>query len=90
MKHTPIRTCIVCRKARDKSELVRVVRTPDGSVVLDETGKAAGRGAYVCADGECMSTAIKKRALNRAFKTQLDKSIYDGLEAAYASIKTNG
>ena len=84
-----MRSCIVCRKARDKSELIRVVRTPSGEVVLDETGKAAGRGAYVCADGECMQVAIKKRALNRAFKTQLDKSVYDGLEAAYAARKTN-
>ena len=89
MEHIPLRSCIVCRKARDKSELVRVVRTPDGNVVLDATGKAAGRGAYVCADGECMRTAVKKRAFNRAFKTQLDKSVYDELEKAYASGKTN-
>ena len=89
MKHVPLRTCIVCRKARDKSELVRVVRTPSGEVVLDETGKAAGRGAYVCKDGECMQTALKKRTFNRAFKTQLDKSVYDGLEAACEKRRTD-
>lgn len=80
MKHIPQRSCIVCRESKDKSELLRVVRRPDGSVVIDQTGREAGRGAYVCRSGECMQTAIKKRALNRAFKQQLDQSVYDRLE----------
>ena len=80
MKHIPMRSCIVCRESKDKSELLRVVRRADGSVVIDKTGREAGRGAYVCRSGDCMQTAIKKRALNRAFKQQLDQSVYDKLE----------
>lgn len=79
MKHIPQRSCIVCRESKDKSELLRVVRRPDGSVVIDSTGREPGRGAYVCRSGDCMQTAIKKRALNRAFKQQLDQSVYDSL-----------
>ena len=61
MKHIPLRSCIVCRRQKDKSELLRIVRQPDGAVVIDATGKAAGRGAYVCKSGDCMQTAVKKR-----------------------------
>lgn len=82
MKHIPIRSCIVCRESKDKSELLRVVKRPDGTVVIDSTGKESGRGAYVCKTGDCMATAIKKRVFNRAFKQQLDNSIYDNLAAA--------
>ena len=82
MKHIPQRSCIVCRESKDKSELLRIVRRPDGSVVIDQTGHEAGRGAYVCRSGDCMQAAIKKRALNRAFKQQLDQSVYDGLAEA--------
>ena len=82
MKHIPLRSCIVCRSSKDKSELIRVVRRPDGEVVIDKTGKEAGRGAYVCDSGDCFATAIKKRALDRAFKQKLPQGIYDGLAAA--------
>ena len=82
MKHIPLRSCIVCRKSKEKSELLRVVRRPDGEVVIDATGKEAGRGAYVCRSGDCFVTAIKKRALDRAFKQKLSQNIYDGLAAA--------
>ncbi|MDE6201049.1 MAG: YlxR family protein [Clostridiales bacterium] len=82
MKHIPQRSCIVCRESKDKSELLRVVKRPDGSVVIDRTGKESGRGAYVCRTGDCMAAAIKKRLLNRAFKQQLDNTVYDALAAA--------
>ena len=81
MKHIPQRSCIVCRESKDKSELLRVVRRPDGSVVLDDTGREPGRGAYVCKHGDCMATAVKKRLFNRAFSEQLTQSVYDGLSA---------
>lgn len=81
MKHIPQRSCIVCRAQKDKSELVRVVRRPDGTVVTDKLGKESGRGAYVCASGDCMAQAIKKHAFDRAFKTKLAQSEYDRLEA---------
>jgi hypothetical protein len=57
-KHVPQRTCIVCRQVRPKRELIRVVRTPEGRVVVDETGKASGRGAYLCRDRACWEKAI--------------------------------
>ena len=82
MKHVPMRSCIVCRECKDKSELLRVVKRPDGTVVIDRIGKEAGRGAYVCKNGDCMSTAVKKRVFNRTFKQQLDNSVYDALAAA--------
>lgn len=82
MKHIPMRSCIVCRECKDKSELLRVVRRPDGTVVIDRTGKEPGRGAYVCANGGCMATAVKKRMFNRAFKQQLNNAVYDSLTAA--------
>ena len=70
-KHVPQRTCVVCRTVRPKRELVRVVRTPEGEVVVDETGKRSGRGAYLCRERGCWETALKRRLLERALKTAL-------------------
>lgn len=90
MKHIPMRSCIVCRESKDKSELLRVVRRPDGTVVIDRTGREPGRGAYVCRHGDCMDTAVKKRAFNRAFKEQLPQSVYDSLTAATSDLESDG
>ena len=62
---------MACRTARPKIDLQRIVRTPGGDVVVDPTGRLAGRGAYVCPDTDCLSTAIKKGALSRALETPL-------------------
>jgi predicted RNA-binding protein YlxR (DUF448 family) len=64
--HTPTRTCVACRTERDKRDLVRIVRGADGVVRLDATGKASGRGAYLCADPGCWTKAHKSRAVQRA------------------------
>ena len=90
MKHIPMRSCIVCRESKDKSELLRVVRRPDGSVVIDQTGREPGRGAYVCRHGDCMATAVKKCAFNRAFKEQLPQSVYDSLTEAMSNLESDG
>lgn len=79
MKHVPQRTCAVCKKQGDKSDFVRIVRAQDGTVSLDTSGKAPGRGAYICLDGSCKTEMKKKNALSKAFKTQIDKSVYDRL-----------
>ena len=71
VRPVPLRTCVACRTERPKRELVRVVRAPDGSVTLDPTGRLAGRGAYLCADGACWSTALKKHSLERALEASL-------------------
>jgi predicted RNA-binding protein YlxR (DUF448 family) len=62
-KHVPLRTCIACRQSRPKRELLRVVRTPDGHVQIDPTGKKSGRGAYLCARLSCWEIALKKGRL---------------------------
>jgi predicted RNA-binding protein YlxR (DUF448 family) len=70
-RHVPQRTCVACRMARPKRDLIRVVRTPDGEVILDETGKRNGRGAYLCRQRSCLETALAKRQLGRALKIVL-------------------
>ncbi len=70
-KHIPQRTCVVCRRSFPKRELNRIVRTPEGDVIYDPTGKAPGRGAYLCNDLACWEKAISGTYLNRALKTNL-------------------
>jgi len=70
-KHVPLRTCIACRTARPKRDLVRIVCTPEGAVVVDETGKRNGRGAYLCHQRNCWETAMAQRQLERALKVTL-------------------
>jgi hypothetical protein len=70
-KHTPQRTCVACRAVRPKRELVRIVRTPEGSVVVDETGKQNGRGAYLCRTRACWETALSEGLLKRALRANV-------------------
>lgn len=71
VRHTPQRTCVACQQTTAKRELVRVVRTPAGSVEVDPTGKKSGRGAYLCKDLGCWQLALKKDRLNRTLKAKL-------------------
>jgi predicted RNA-binding protein YlxR (DUF448 family) len=80
MRRLPIRTCVACRTERGKRELVRIVRTPDGNVVIDPTGRLAGRGAYLCADGACWGTALKRSAIERALGVPLPPELRTRLE----------
>ena len=66
----------ICHNKYDKSELIRIVRTPDGEFIIDSTGKAQGRGAYICKSRECIEKCIKKRALNKSFKTNVPDELY--------------
>lgn len=75
----PARMCLSCREMKDKNLLVRIVRAKDGTISVDETGKAAGRGAYICKTEACVRLAIKQKALNRAFKTNVAADIYEAL-----------
>lgn len=70
-KHVPHRTCVACRRTRPKRELVRVVRTPEGEVLIDPRGKASGRGAYLCRRRACFAIGLTQRRLERALKTAL-------------------
>ena len=75
----PMRQCLGCRERQPKKELIRVVRSPEGEISLDFKGKASGRGAYICHDPQCLKKAIKSKALERAFSTQIPPEIYDKL-----------
>jgi predicted RNA-binding protein YlxR (DUF448 family) len=77
----PTRTCVACRTERQKREFIRIVRTPDGTVAFDDTGRANGRGAYVCADGSCWQIALKKSAVERALGAPLPPEVRDRLAA---------
>lgn len=75
-KKVPMRTCIACRTEKPKKELVRVVKFGD-EIKLDLTGKANGRGAYVCKDKECIMKLKKQKMLNRAFSMEVKEEVYD-------------
>lgn len=79
-KKIPMRQCLGCREMKPKRELIRAVKSPDGEVSLDFKGKMPGRGAYLCPNGECLKKAMKSKALERAFSTQIPTEIYDALE----------
>lgn len=81
VKKIPQRQCVGCREMKEKKELLRVVRSPEGAVSLDFSGKKAGRGAYVCRDAACLKKARKSRALERAFSAAISDEVYDAMEA---------
>lgn len=79
MKKIPLRTCIITKEKLPKQELIRVVRTPDGNVIIDESGKSNGRGAYLKKDVEVIKKASKNKILNRQLEVEVSKEIYDEL-----------
>ena len=78
-KKIPIRQCLGCREQKAKNELLRVVRSPEGSVSLDFRGKAPGRGAYICRSGECLKRAVRSRALERSLGAPIPEEVYERL-----------
>ncbi len=76
----PNRQCTGCGEFRPKKELIRVIHTPEGEIVLDETGKKNGRGAYICRNAECLRLARKKKGLEKSLKCAIPDGIYDSLE----------
>ena len=79
-KKVPLRMCTGCGEMFDKRQLVRVVKSPEGEISLDLTGKKSGRGAYVCRNPECLKKAIKKKAFERAFQVSIDDGVYVNME----------
>lgn len=75
----PMRMCVGCREMKPKIELIRMVKPQDGDCALDFTGKSPGRGAYVCANAECLKKAQKTRALERALDAKIDESVFESL-----------
>ncbi len=81
LRHVPQRTCVACRQVRPKRELLRIVRTPQGHVELDATGKKPGRGTYLCARRSCWDLALKKGRLEHEFELTLAPEDRQALEA---------
>ena len=79
-KKIPQRQCMGCRERMDKRELIRVVRTTDGQVQLDFSGKVNGRGAYICPKADCLKKARKSKALDRSLEVAIPEEVYDRLE----------
>ncbi len=90
-RHVPERTCVACRSRDQKRGLIRLVRTPDGQVEVDPTGRRPGRGAYLCPDPACWEAALKKKALNRALRVVLTPEEVHRLQQYAATLaQSNG
>ncbi len=76
-KKIPMRKCLGCNEMKPKKELIRAVKSPEGEISLDLTGKKSGRGAYICPDKGCFDKARKARRLERALETKIPESVYD-------------
>lgn len=77
VKKVPERKCMGCNEKFPKKELIRVVRTPDGEILLDTTGKKSGRGAYICPKVSCYEKALKTKRLERCLEIEIPESVYD-------------
>ena len=78
-KRIPLRQCLGCREMKPKAELMRVVRSPEGTVSLDLRGKAPGRGAYVCRSADCLKKALRSKAISRSLETEIPPELYEAL-----------
>ncbi|MET3616519.1 putative RNA-binding protein YlxR (DUF448 family) [Peptoniphilus olsenii] len=80
VRKIPMRSCIGCREQKAKKDLIRIVKNKDNEVFVDRTGKANGRGAYLCDDINCLDKAIKTKALNRSFSMDINENVYEELK----------
>ena len=81
-KKKPMRKCVGCGESREKAMLIRVIRDTEGEIHLDPTGRANGRGDYVCRDVKCLEKAIKKKGLERSLKTVIPEETLEQLKKA--------
>ena len=88
VKKVPMRQCTGCGEMKNKKEMMRVLRTPEGETVLDKTGKKNGRGAYICPESECLQKAIKCKGLERSFKMPIPKDVYEMLTKEMEEFET--
>ena len=79
MKKPPERTCIGCNTQKEKKDLIRIVKDKEGKISIDKTGKANGRGAYICDNLECLEKAIKTKRLDKIFDSKISNEIYENL-----------
>ncbi len=82
-KKIPLRQCTGCLEMKSKKEMMRVLKTAEGDIVLDMTGKKNGRGAYLCMKSECLKKARKNKGLERSLKISIPEEIYENLEKEF-------
>ena len=87
-KKIPMRQCVGCNEMKSKKEMMRVLKTPEGPIVLDVTGRKNGRGAYLCKDLECLKKARKNKGLERSFKMSIPDEVYIILEKEFGESET--
>ena len=78
-KKIPLRVCAGCQEQKSKKEMIRIVRTPEGNVEIDKTGKKSGRGVYICQNPDCLEKAYQEHRLERSLKTKVSPDIYEEL-----------
>ena len=83
----PMRQCTGCREMKNKKEMVRVLKTGEGEILLDTTGRKNGRGAYLCYSLECLEKARKNKGLERSLKTEIPQEVYERLEKEFEEIE---
>ncbi len=83
VKKVPLRQCIACRELKEKKAMLRVVKNAEGKVFIDYSGKASGRGAYVCDDPACIAKLKKNRLLDKVFSMRIDDGVYIAVEEEY-------
>lgn len=88
-KKVPLRKCLGCGEMKPKRELIRAVRSPEGEISLDLTGKKNGRGAYICRDSKCLTAAIKAKRFERAFGCKIEQPVYDSMLSELDSNEQN-
>ena len=85
-KKIPLRQCVGCGEMKGKKDMMRVLKTAEGDICLDVTGKKNGRGAYVCRNAECLKLARKNKGLERSFKMTIPKEVYSALEEEFENL----
>ncbi len=84
-KKIPMRTCIGCGENKPKKEMIRVLRTETEGILIDETGRKNGRGAYLCPNEDCLKKAIKSKGIERSFKEKIPDEVYEKLKELFAA-----
>ena len=79
-KKIPMRKCVGCGEMKEKKEMIRVIKTPEDDICLDTTGRANGRGAYICSSKECLLKAVKNKGLERSLKAQIPADVLERME----------
>lgn len=88
VRKVPLRQCLGCNEHKTKAELLRVVRTPEGEILLDFTGRRSGRGAYICRDVKCLKRVRKSRRLEKSLNCAIPDEVYDRMEAELTAAGT--